>query len=309
MEQVISNGLLIEFHNEINTQIQQRIARLKPYVDIIPINGEFKYLDDMGGVEFELNNQVFATTRYDQEVEYHRRKLSTNRYLCDRPIDLNIKSEQSAKEQFMMKLADQIAAAAARKVDKVLIEAIEANATDNANNSISFATDGGITVNATAGFTFDQFMNAKRQLMQQGWGIDEETGLLFLTTEQERITLESETEISSADYAKGYGVVKDTNGDLKRLRGVDLLTYPSAPQHGVVMLPVASSIRSNYMLNTKGRGSTSGALVIGIQKDFNLEIVEAKETRHDTLLLKGSIKMGATRQANSGIVKITTTVL
>lgn len=309
MEQVISNGLLIEFHNEVNTKIQQRVAKLKPYVDIIPINGEYKYLDDMGGVEFEKNNQVFASTRYDQEVDYNRRKLSTDRYLCDRPIDLNIKSEQSAKEQYMMKLADQIAAAAARQMDRVLIAAIEANATDNAGSSISFATDGGITVTATSGFTFDQFMSAKRQLMQQGFGIDAESGLLFLCSEQERITLESETEVSSADYAKGFGVVKDANGDLKRLRGVDILTYASSPQHSSAMLPVASSVRSNYMMHSKGMGSASGALVVGIQKDFNLEIVEAKETKHDTLLLKGSIKMGATRQANPGIVKITTTTL
>jgi len=307
MENIISNGLLIEFHNEINTKLQQRIAKLKPYVDIVPISGEYKYLDDMGGVDFEKNNQVYASVRYDQQVEYNRRKLSTDRYLCDRPVDLNINSEQSAKEQYLMKLADEIAAGAMRQIDRTLIAAIEANATDNAGSAITFATDGGITVNATSGFTFDQLMSAKRQLMALGFGIDSDSGLLFLTSEQERIILESETEVSSADYAKGFGVVKDSNGDLTRLKGINILTYASSPQHSAAMMPVSSGVRSNYLMNAKSNGSASGALVLGIQKDFKFEMIEAKETKHDTLLMKGSIKIGATRQANSGIAKITTT--
>lgn len=304
----IENGLLEEFHDEIREKLQQRMSKLRPHVNVVPINGQYLYLDDVGGADFVLNNEAYAETNYTNEVTYARRRLSTNRYLCDRPVDLNIHMEMSAKEDYLAKLASSIAAGAARQVERVLLASIEANAEDASGNSISFATDGGISIDATSGFTFAQFMAAKRQLMQQGFGIDEDTGILFLCSEQERIILEQETEVSSADFAPGFGVVKDSNGNLKRLRGVDLITYPSAPQYSDAMLSVASNVRTNYFINTKGQMGHKAAVTVGIQKDFRLEMVEAKETRHDTLLLKGSIKLGATREANPGAIKMTTTV-
>lgn len=296
----IEEGLWTEFMSDVDKKIQQKTAKLKPYVDIVPINSEYKVDYDFGTIEFTKNNNAFATIDTDDEIAVGSRRFSSDRYLCALKQDMNILKDTKLVERWLGDAAEEIANGSFRQVDRLIISGLLADMQDKDGTAITFAADGGIVVDAISGVTFSQFDSAREQLMAKGFMTDDDTGLLFICSEKERLALERQVELSSADFMNSFGVVKDpTTGNLTRLRGVEILTYASSPMgNQTAILPVAAGVRSNFFMNI-GRKK---ALTLGIQKDYSFKVVELDQRYFDTMSLQGEMKMGIKRNANPGIV-------
>lgn len=305
----IRTGFIEEFTDSLHTAIQQRVSKLKPFVNIATINGQYMYLDDIGPAALEKNNNAYANI-VNQEIAYNRRRISSDRYIGNIFFDKNQMDKLMNDQSYMNKVIMQLAAASQRKIDEVLVEALSASVTDKDGNVTTFANDGGITVDATSGVTFENWIGAKQELEEIGFGIDEDSGLLFLGTPQERNVLESEIQVSSMDFKQSFGIGKDVKGNLISAKGVDFKIFSNNPQKGISpILNVTSAVRDCFFFNTKGVSGTEAALTLGIQKrgDYSFEVVEMKETKIETWMLKGQLKVGAVRNANAGVVKYQTT--
>lgn len=309
MSLAVRTGFIEDFNDKLFIAVQQKASKLRQYVNLATINGDYLYIDDIGTVSLTKNDNAFAALN-NQEIEYNRRRISSSRYVMSPMLDMNQVSRLVNEEGYMNQVIAQMGAAAQRKIDEVIVDALSATVYDKSGVSTSFTSDGGITVDATSGVTFDNWMSAKQELEEIGFGIDEQSGLLFACTPQERNVLEKEVEVSSMDFHQSFGVQKDTKGNLIGMKGVDFKVFSNNPQKNISpILNVTSSVRDCFFFNTQGGEGMQSAITLGFQKrgEYKFELVELKETKFETWVLKGIIKVGAVRNPNSGVVKFQTT--
>ena len=306
------NGLKKEYNEELYRIVDQKLSYLKPIVDIKQVTKEGLFLDNVGQTSFVKDNSAFVTVESKQkDVAYGRRELKTSKFYDAHPVDRSISELLSvSSSSYISSILEEMAKAYAYLCDKVIYESFDADAIDKDGNAITFANDGGITgsdLKAIADFTASKFVEQKQRLLSKGFGLYENNAINFICTDVERSLLENNANVSNTDYMKGFGVMQDNDGNLKRLKGVELVTLASVgtSEHPSILYKSGNVLGSNYrkcfMFNSK-------AVTLGITKDIISEIVDAKETYFDTSLIKANCKIGATRNANSGIVLIKTPV-
>ena len=205
---------------------------------------------------------------------------------------------------------EEIAKAYAYLCDKVVYEALDADAVDKDGNAITFANDGGITgtdLKALADFTTAKLLGEKNKLTAKGFGLYENTPLNFLISDVERTLLENATNVSNMDYKMGYGIVMDNDGNLKRFKGLELITMASTgtAEHPSIFYKTGATVgthyRKTFMFNSK-------AVTLGITKDIISEVINANQIYFNASLIKAECKIGATRNANSGVILMKTPV-
>lgn len=306
------NGLKTEYNEELFRIIDQKISYLKPIVDIKQVAKEELTLDNVGQTSFVKDNGAFVTVDSKiKDIPFGRRVLKTSKFYDAHKIDRDIASLlATSSSSYVSAVLEEMGKAYAYLVDKVIYEAMDADAVDKSGNSITFASDGGVTgddLKALADYTPVNILAQKNKLTSKGFDLYENTQLNFLMSDVERTLLENATNISNMDYTVGYGLVRDNNSNLKRFKGLELITLASVgtTEHPSIFYKTGSTTgthyRKTFIFNSK-------AITLGITKDIISEIVDAKETYFGTTLVKADCKIGATRNANSGIVLMKTPV-
>lgn len=311
------NGLVNEFNDEIYIQVQEKLSKTKPFVDVVSIEKENMEIDNIGGVEFTKNNDSFVKVDdVASDIKYSKRLLGTDSYKLAHRINNELAMMLAPNSsKYKDRVIEQIVNQYNFMIDKVIYEAMDADVKLKNGSSVSFASDGGQTedLKALADFTAAKVLEAKQMLTKQGFGIADNSGIAWLITDVERSLLEKDTSISNVDYKIGYGVMQNQDGDLKRFKGIDLITFASAGNEANKPFfykngsTLGTHYRKTFMFNTGKNGAGQSAITLGIRKDCITDIFEPKEY-FDTTFIKGSFNIGAIRNANSGIVLVKTPV-
>jgi len=183
-----------------------------------------------------------------------------------------------------------------RVYDRVGIEAALAavNTGRDFETEVSFASDGGNTITATSGLTYEKLLEIRQYWRNNEVGQEVPEQLLYLMTGDEELALMQETELISGDFSRQFVV---DQGEITKAAGINLITYGADVPNP--LLSVATGVRSTIALT--GRG-----LVYGLSKAMGVSVDERKDyIELSQVQIVG--ELGAVRTEGLLVQKVTTT--
>ncbi len=261
MVQSIDQALITEFSDMVHHQAQQMRSRLKPYTVMKQMQGDIFAYDGLGRVEAREITQRNSQATFD-DILHNRRKMSKRRFVVNLPIDAS--DVRGALLNPDSEYAKACAAAALRRYDNVIYDAAFANVLTGRDfgTTVTAATDGVLTVDATAGMTYEKLLEIKQNFLNSDVGNDMNEQLFFTITGKEHTSLMGEIELVSGDYTREFVVEK---GTITKALGMDLVHFAANVPNPVI--PVASGERALVAASTRG-------LCLGISKEMSIKIQE-----------------------------------
>lgn len=289
----IDQAQITQFSDMLHVKAQQIRSRLRPFVTIRPMIGDRFAYDGLGIVEAREIQGRIVRTQFD-DIEHNRRKIKRRRFVVTLPIDASDVRGMLTDPQGPY--AEACIRAMERVFDRVGVEAAFADVQTGRefDTTVTFAGDGGLTVTATAGLTYEKALEIRKNWTNNDVGTDIPESMLFLLTGDESDQLMKETELTSGDFSKAFVV---DAGEITKAVGLGLLTYGADVPNPI--LPVASTTRSNIAMT--GRG-----LNYGLSKSMSVTV----ENRPDYVELKQIQvigELGAVRTEGILVQKVTTT--
>lgn len=292
----VDTALITQFSNLLHVKAQQMKTRLMGRCQILPVNGENMAYDGTGIVEAKTNNS--RNPRIDpQDPEFSRRKLTTDRILVELVVD-----NRDARRMFedpTSKLVQDCMYAMMRKGDRVGIAALFASVYTGKDfsSTVTFAADGGATVDATGGLTFPKLLEITGNFKGEEVGLDMPEELIFLISEQEEETMMNLSQLTSRDFTREYTV---DQGKIAKALGMDVVLFGSATDNP--MLPVTSAIRDCAALSTKG-------LIYGLSESFKVTVIPDHPNYVESTYIRVLADIGAVRTDGQRIQKVQTTAV
>lgn len=293
MTGTIDQAMITQFSSMLHVKSQQIRSRLRPFVSIRPMIGDVFAYDGLGSVEAREVQGRIVQTQFD-DIEHNRRKIRRRRFVVTLPIDASDVRGMLIDPQGPY--AEACIRAMERVFDRVGIEAAFADVQTGRNfeTTVSFATDGGLTVTATGGLTYEKLLEIRKNWRNNDVGTDIPEKFLFLITGDEEDQLMKETELTSGDFSRAFVV---DQGEITKALGMNLIVYGADVPSP--LLSVSSTTRSNIAM-------TGRALAYGLSKAMDVTVKD----RPDYIELKQVQvigELGAVRTEGVLIQKVTTT--
>lgn len=293
MGQSVDKALITQFSDMVHTEAQQMVARTKPYIKYKPMSGDNWAYDGLGSVETReasgRNEQVVFS-----DIEHNRRKIARSRFYVALPIDgydkLGMLIDPNAEYSKAVRYAMM------RRLDRVVCGAAFADVLTGRDfgTTVTFSGDGGLTVNATAGLTYEKLLEANKNFVDNEVGNDMPMKKAIFMTGEEEEALMKESELISGDYTRQFAVEQ---GELQRAAGFDIVKFGGGVNNPI--LDVTSSVRSNIIL-------AEGGICVGVSKEIDLKIQERPDMV-DTYQVIATFYLGAVRTEGKLVQKLTTT--
>lgn len=255
----IDNAATIQFSDMLHVKAQQIKAQLRPYVGIKRMSGDVFAYDGLGSIEAqEVSGRIQSTVFSD--IEHLRRKISRRRFTVTLPID-----DMDARAILLNPEGEYAGAcirAMERVFDRVVVEALFANVMTGRdfNTSVNFATDGGFTVDATGGVTYEKLLEARQNFIDADVGNDVPEKLVMGISGDEHTALLKETELISGDFSRQMVV---DQGEIVKAVGIDLVKF--AANANTPILNVNGGTRDCFVMTTRG-------VCMGMSKEMTIKI-------------------------------------
>ena len=295
MANEIDTALITQFSDMVHVRAQQMQSRLRKHFNIRKMTGDVWAYDGIGIVDATEQNQRVAPVQFNS-VEWNRRKISRRRFVVTLPLDSSdvramLTNPQNDYHGVCVRAIERV-------FDRVGIQAALASVSTGRDFSTTTtaATDGVITVDGTAGLTYEKLVEIRRRFVNLEVGNDMEETFLLMCTGDEEAALMQETALINSLYTRQSVVDK---GELKYAVGFELIKYGGSILYP--MLTVASGVRSNIACSTRG-------LVYGMSLDLQLKIQERPDLV-ETTQVQATIQLGSVRTEGVLVQQLNTTVL
>lgn len=282
-------ALVTEFSDVVHQEAQQLVSKLKPYLMIKQMSGDVFAYDGLGRVDArEVTGRNVAATFDD--IEHNRRKIARKRFVINLPIDASdVRGALLSPES---EYARAVAAGMLREYDRVAYNAAFADVLTGRDfgTTVTAANDGVITVNATAGFTYEKLLEIKQNFID-----NDVDGKLFGTiTGKEHTALMGEVELTSGDYNTNYFVEQ---GMIQQAVGMDLIHFAGSVPNPI--LSVSGGTRDLLFASACG-------ICLGVSKEMSIKIQERNDLI-ETTQLQVVAEIGAVRTEGVLVQKVQTT--
>lgn len=286
----IDNALIIEFSSMVHEAAQQQVSRYRPYVKVLQMSGDVWAYDGLGTVEMrELTGRNPKVTFDD--IDHLRRRINRKRFALVLPIDASDVRGSLVNPQ--NNYASAVAKAASRQYDRVIQAAAFADVATGRDfqTTVTFANDGGLTVDATAGLTYEKMLEIKQNFIDNDV-IDDR--LVLGHTGAEHTRLMRENELTSGDFSRNFVVDK---GTITQAVGIDFVAFAANATSPII--PVASSQRQLIAMSDRG-------IALGISKEMTVKIQERNDF-HETTQVVVEMEIGAVRTEGKLIQRVSVT--
>lgn len=290
----VDTALITQFSNLLHVKAQQMKTRLMGKCPIKPITGDNFAYDGTGLLTARTVNDRNPLIN-PVNPDYTRRKMTRDRVIVELIVDN--RDVRGMFEDPTSKLVDDCMFAIMRKADKIGITALTAAVLTgkDMDTSVSFATDGGQTVDATAGLTFAKMLEINSNFKKNEVGIDIPEPIYLGMSEQEESTLLNISQLTSGDFSRDYVVEK---GKIIRALGMDIILFGSGVD--VPQLSVTSAVRDNFAFTPKG-------LMYGMSKQFSVKVESDYPGYVESTYIQVLGEIGAVRTDGQRVQKVQTT--
>ena len=289
----IDNALITGFSAQVHVAAQQMKARLRDKVVLKQMVGDNFAYDGLGEVD-----AIEQTGRHQpvvfSDIEHTRRKISRRRFTLTLPVD-----DSDVRGALMSPSSEYPAAVAKameRVFDRVVVEAMFASVSTgrNMDTTVTFASDNGDTINATAGTTYEKLLEAGRLFTDDEVGNDLPEKFYMGITGDEEEDLMLETELTSGDFSRSYVIDK---GEITRAYKYELTKFGGAATSPI--LSVSGGTRDCFIMSSR-------AMCVGISKQVGIN-VQPRNDLHETTQVEAVVELGAVRTEGKLIKKFQTT--
>lgn len=293
MVQSIDAALITEFSAMVHHEAQQMNARLKPFTVMKQMTGDVFAYDGLGRVEAREVSGRNVPATFD-DITHNRRKISRRRFVVNLPVDSS--DVRGALLNPDSEYATACAKAMMRQYDRVVYDAAFASVLTGRDfeTTVTAATDGVLTVDATAGLTYEKMLEINQNFMDNDVGTDENEKLFLTITGDEHTDLMGEVELISGDYNRDFVVEK---GRIQQALGMALI--PFAASVPAPIIPTVSSQRQLLAASSRG-------ICVGVSKEMAIKI-EDRPDYIETHQVQVVMEIGAVRTEGALVQKVTVT--
>lgn len=295
MANEIDAALVTQFSDMVHVRAQQNKSRLRPYFQIRKMTGDVWAYDGLGIVEASEQNARINPVVFDS-IEHNRRKISRRRFVVTLPLDSS--DVRAVLTNPQNDYAGACTRAIERVFDRVCIQCAFAAVLTGRDmtTSVTAATDGVLTVDATAGLTYEKMIEIRRRFHNNEVGNDMMERFVFLCSADEEAALMQETILINSLYTQQFVVDK---GELTKAVGFEVIKYGGNVTNP--LLAVSSGVRSCIAASERG-------IVVGMSLDLSLKIQERPDYV-ETTQIQAIIQLGAVRTEGVLVQQVNTTVL
>ena len=289
----VDKHLTIEFSDMVHQVAQQMNSKLKPYSVIKQMTGDTFAYDGLGKVEArQITGRNVAAT-FD-EIPHTRRKITRQRFAINLPIDSS--DVRGALMDSQSEYATAIAAGALREYDRVMYTAAFADVLTGRDfeTTVTAATDGVTTVDATAGLTYEKLLEIHQNFIDADVGNEQGEKLYLTITGDEHTALMSEVELVSGDYNRDFVVER---GKIQEALGMNLIHFADGVTNPII--PTVSSQRNLIAASSRG-------ICLGISKEMSIKIQERNDLI-ETTQVQVIFELGAVRTEGALVQKVQVT--
>lgn len=293
MVQSIDQALITEFSEMVHHVAQQKQSRLKPYTTTKQMSGDVFAYDGLGIVSArEVEGRNIPATFDD--IDHSRRKIRRRRFVVNLPVDSS--DVRGALLNPDSEYAQACAAAMLREYDRVIVDSAFADVQTGRDfeNTLTFAQDGGLTVDATGGLTYEKLLEIKQNFIDNEIGIGSDEKLFLTVTGNSHTDLMGEMELTSGDYTRQFAL---EGGEIQNALGMDLIKFGASVTNPI--LPVASGERSLIAASSRG-------ICVGVAKEMKISVSERNDYI-ETDQVQVVMEIGGVRTEGSLIQKVNVT--
>lgn len=281
------------FSEVVYHEFQQMTSKLFPFVELTEMKASKKAVEGLGAVEAKEINGRYQSVVFD-DIAHLRRKLPRRRFSVDLPIDAN-----DARAMLMdqpTEYAKAIVKALQRKMDRVIYDALFADiyTGEDFENVVTFEQDGGLTVDATSGLTWEKTLEITQNFIDGDVDVDNNQFAL-IGTGDEMVALMKETELTSRDYTSQFAVEK---GFLNRAGMFDCVWFSSNAKDPIIKLNAGGKRECAAIVK--------GGIILGVNKQVGIEIKDRPDL-YETKQVSAIMSIGAVRRQGKVVQKVTTT--
>lgn len=284
---------------------QQKETRLFGGFAEVTVEGKQMYIDGIAPVGYRIDNSYNASSQ-GVAANFFRRKLTTDRMIIEIDYDAHWFRKTTSSNPSAL-ITPEMMAASFRFLDKVGIDASVASVYygEKGDTELTFANDGGLTLDATGGLTIDLLRKINHRFT--GTEVVSPNGMndvKFVVTEDEQYDMGGITQLTSWQFQAVYpsnASGKPNESGFGRQLGMQNVTFGAQSATGK-MLNEAAAVRDCLAL-------ANNAMIYGMASDgISFEIIELKETKISTVRLRLVLTAGAVRTNGSNVIKFQTTV-
>lgn len=283
------------FSDMMDYKSQQRKSRIRPYVNERTLtSAEDWAYDGLGPVE--AREKTTRNMKSDpDDIEHWRRKIAKREFVITLHLDQSDIENRLFNPQ--SEYAEQALAEMEKTYDEVCVQAMHATVFTGKEfgTSVSFAADGGRTVDATAGLTVAKMLEVNKNFLDDEVGND--AGMLkkcMGISGDEYEDLLDLAELTSGDYNRQYPL---ENGKIASAFGIDLIPFGANVNDPV--LPVSGGVRSSFVLSQRG-------LAVAIGRQWTVTVKDRPDLVNVTQVQVTGV-VGATRTEGKRVQKFNTT--
>lgn len=289
----IDRSLITQFSDMVHIEAQQMQSRLGGFVITKQMTGDVYAYDGLGDVE--ANEVVGRNQKIEfADIEHKRRKISRRRFIVPLPIDASdIRGRLTDPES---DYAKAVAMAMMRQKDRIIYEAMFANIQTGREfeTTVTAVNDGVVTVDATAGLTYEKVLEIQENFINNDVGTDFPETLVMGITGAEHTALMKETELTSGDFTRQFAIEQ---GEIVKAVGINLVKFASGGANPII--PAAAGERQLFAMSSRG-------ICLGVSKDITIEI----QDRYDLVETKqvvATYEIGAVRTEGVLVQKVSVT--
>jgi len=294
MANEIDSALITQFSDMVHVRAQQMKSRLRQYFSIRKMSGDVWAYDGLGIVEATEQNTRIAPVVFNS-IEHNRRKISRRRFVVTLPLDSS--DVRAVLTNPQNDYAGACTRAIERVYDRVCIECAFAAVLTGRDmtTSVTAATDGVITIDATAGLTYEKLLEIRRRFHNNEVGNDMPERFVLLCTADEEAAMMQETALINTLYTQQFVVDK---GEITKAVGFDIIKYGAS-----VTNPMFAASGTRTCIAASERG-----IAVGMSLDLSLKVQERTDYV-ETTQVQAIIQLGAVRTEGVLVQKVNTTAL
>ncbi len=293
MVQSIDQALITQFSDLVHQEAQQMASKLRPHVIMKQMTGDLFAYDGLGRVDAREVNGRIAPADFD-DIEHNRRKILRRRFVINLPVDSS--DVRGALMDPDSEYSKAVASGMMRQMDKVVTEAAFADVLTGRDfeNTTTFANDGGVIVDATAGLTYEKLLEIQENFINDDVGTELDESTYLTISGKENTALMQETELTSGDFTRELSVDK---GKIVHAAGLDLIHF--AANAPIPILEISGAER--FLL-----AASSRAICVGVSKEMSITIQERNDLI-ETHQVQVIMQIGAVRTEGVLIQKVRVT--
>lgn len=284
-----------KFRDMLHVLAQQEDSYLQPYAEWIdPKPGDVMAYDRIGRVEARKVTGRFTPMIFD-DIEFSRRKLSREEYIVNLPVSSYDVDGMLADPR--SKLAEACVYAMKRTIDRVIIAAMFADVITGRNfdTTVTYASDGGQTVDMTAGVTFPKLLTVDGNFIDNDVDNNGKLSKVMGITGEENTAVLQISQLTDNRFTNRMQI---DGGVVRKIMDFDVVRFAGAVANP--MLTVAAGVRTSFAM-------VKGAIAVGLWRDMKIS-VEPRYDLVDTVQINCLFTVGAVRTEGALIQKLTYTV-